>query len=787
MLTNQYLKLFAISVCTIFTVIKSSGQARSFYDQQFVLRNWDNQKGLPQNTVNDIAKDVKGYLWAATEEGLIRFDGSGFNVTNESNTEGLYSSVFYDISQSGNVLWASSRNSILRVDQNEMSTYDMRNKIDGGWISCIEISLDQKLFIGTSKGSLFYLHGDSIKAYSSWDHLRSGAIEEIRWYYDNIIIGSHKGLFKLNVATGSVMPYQLLAGKHVTSVAIDKEYNIWAGTADDGLYRLGKDPLHLTINDGLKENFINCLAIGEDNEMWIGTRSSGFQVYTGGKLISPAQKQIASDGIKSVLAANKEEIWMGSNSSGLIQMRPAQVTMLPSQFSVSELITLPIYQHNSGETWVGTAGKGLIMINGKEETIISPAEGLSDGLVLSLGGNEQYIFIGTSNGLNRYNRKLKKIDRLYNKEDGLTTNSVQAIYCDSRNRVWICSRFGGIHLLVGDKIVKQALPVAIDNTSFLTVFEDKLGQLWFGSRGAGMLRIDNAGRSKLFNYKNGFAPDIVFSFFQGKDKLMWMGTDKGLAAISSDRFYIFDKNNGLRFNEIYKVLEDDSGYLWLSGNFGLQRIETSQLLSAIAVNDTARLFSVKLYNTVDGMSNSETNGGFHPAGWKMKTGELWFPTVKGIVIVKPELVKPENRSLDIHIESLRFGAATIQAFDKISLHPGNYNIEINYTSIDFTKAGDIRYYYRLKGLDEKWIPAGNRKTGYFSGLLPGNYTFEVKAEQFGKWSPVARLDFNIQPYFYQTWWFRALVVLITLDDKFVAAGTIDTVGAFVFRLQPDSD
>lgn len=762
MLQNQYLKTYAlIAIVLFFTASNSFAQTTGQKnDQQFVLRNWNNQSGLPQNTINDIAKDEVGYLWVATEEGLVRFDGSDFNVKNESNTEGLYSSVFYDISLMGKTLWASSRNSLVRISKNKTSTFDLRNKIDGGWITCIEASLDGKLFIGTSKGALFYLHGDSIKAYSSWDHIRSGAIEEIRWYFDNLIIGSTKGLFKLNIATGTVIPYQDLAGKHVSSILVDHDYDIWAGTSDDGLYRVSKDPVHLKVKDGLKENFINCLSLGSSNEIWIGTRSSGFQIYSDGKFISPPQQKFSKDGIKSILANVQDEVWLGSNSSGLIQMKPAQIMMLPNRFSLSENIALPIYQDKSGEKWIGTAGNGLTRISGETETTLTTEQGLSDGLVLSLGGNDEYVFIGTSNGLNRYNRKLQKIDKKFNKEDGLTTSSVQAIHCDRKNRVWVTTRFGGIHLLENDRIIKKILNKGLDNTSFLTVFEDNTGQIWFGSRGAGMLRIDNDDRVKVFNYRNGFLPDIVFSFYQDKNNRIWMGTDKGLAVNENGRFHIFDKKNGLKFNEIYKVLEDNSGFLWLSGNFGLQRIKTAEAVSAINSKDSGKILSIKLFNTVDGMANSEANGGFHPAGWKMENGELWFPSVKGVAIVDPEMIFPGTRPLNIHIESLRNGAEVLNAFDKISLDPGTYNIEISYTSIDFSKATDIRYYYRLKGLNDNWTLAGNRKTSYFSGLLPGNYVFEVKAEQFGNWSPVASISFTIEPYFYQTLLFRGLIILV---------------------------
>ncbi|MCR6722522.1 MAG: hypothetical protein NVV59_20015 [Chitinophagaceae bacterium] len=92
-----------------------SSHAQHKPSPEFVYRVWNNQNGLPQNTVYEIIQDSIGYLWGGTEEGLFRFDGSRFHVISNENTPGLQSNNFYNVRGHGSRVWASTRNSVLRI------------------------------------------------------------------------------------------------------------------------------------------------------------------------------------------------------------------------------------------------------------------------------------------------------------------------------------------------------------------------------------------------------------------------------------------------------------------------------------------------------------------------------------------------------------------------------------------------------------------------------------------------------------------------------------------------
>ncbi|RYY63140.1 MAG: hypothetical protein EOO05_00005, partial [Chitinophagaceae bacterium] len=363
--------------------------------------------------------------------------------------------------------------------------------------------------------------------------------------------------------------------------------------------------------------------------------------------------------------------------------------------------------------------------------------------------------------IDRFNRITGRFDKHYTEADGLQNNSILCLLTDSQGRIWITTRLGGLHRLdTNDRITAFQLPFGLGQSNLISLFEDSKKVLWIGTRNAGLIRIDTDDQVLHYHTAEGLMADIVYSFFEDRQNQLWLGTDKGLVAMSPGRFRLFTTDSGLRFNETYRILEDEEGYLWMSGNIGIQRILLNDLMNAKNYGGADTRVRARLFNTNDGMPNSETNGGFYPAGWKMKDGTMWFPTSAGMAVVNERMISEESNELDIHIQSLRYADQEFFQGQSIRIPPGVSNFEIRYTSIDFAKASDIRFYYRLKGFNEEWTAAGNRHIAYFSVLEPGNYVFEVRAERYGYFSPTAVMNFTVRPYFYQTTWFRAMVAVL---------------------------
>jgi signal transduction histidine kinase len=97
----------------------------------------------------------------------------------------------------------------------------------------------------------------------------------------------------------------------------------------------------------------------------------------------------------------------------------------------------------------------------------------------------------------------------------------------------------------------------------------------------------------------------------------------------------------------------------------------------------------------------------------------------------------------------------------IELQPGQSNIALEYTALSLTRSDQIKFRYRLEGLEENWVEAGTRRAVDYSYLPAGSYTFRViAANANGVWNnDGAAMRIVVRPYFYQTWWFIGLEAL----------------------------
>ena len=96
--------------------------------------------------------------------------------------------------------------------------------------------------------------------------------------------------------------------------------------------------------------------------------------------------------------------------------------------------------------------------------------------------------------------------------------------------------------------------------------------------------------------------------------------------------------------------------------------------------------------------------------------------------------------------------------------PGQGNFEIKYAALSFINSENLRFKYKLEGVDQDWVEAGVRRTAYYSHVAPGSYIFRVlAANAAGVWNQTgASLRITVVPPFWRTWWFMVLMTLAVL-------------------------
>ena len=98
----------------------------------------------------------------------------------------------------------------------------------------------------------------------------------------------------------------------------------------------------------------------------------------------------------------------------------------------------------------------------------------------------------------------------------------------------------------------------------------------------------------------------------------------------------------------------------------------------------------------------------------------------------------------------------------LRLPPDNHLVEFDFTALNFVAPENVSLRYRLVEVDDDWIEAGTQRSAKYQRLTAGDYRFEVSAcNSQGIWSNMpATLGFVVEPFFWQTWWFRTAVLLV---------------------------
>jgi signal transduction histidine kinase len=208
------------------------------------------------------------------------------------------------------------------------------------------------------------------------------------------------------------------------------------------------------------------------------------------------------------------------------------------------------------------------------------------------------------------------------------------------------------------------------------------------------------------------------------------------------------------------VLEDEERGLWISSRSGVYRVPESELERVIQQGRGP--VAVAAFDTSDGMKIRECSSGGHPAALRMQDGTMWFATLRGVSVVDPEHLHENAVPPLVSIETVLINDVPRAVAEELTLEPGLQRVEFQYAGLSFMAPAKVQYRYRLQGFDREWIEAGDHRAAFYTNLQPGRYVFHVAARNNdGVWSESdATMSLRVRPFFWQTLWFYALLVLL---------------------------
>ncbi len=736
--------------------------------------NWQIDQGLPVNSIITVAQTADGWLFFGTEEGMVRFDGDSFFLMNNSNVPELPVNFISTLLGGRDTsLWIGTEgDGLVRFKNNKFIIYNKSNGLSDNRIFALCEDSDGGLWVGTSGGGLNYLKNNNIIKVDSINGLASNYIRSIAIdARSRIWVGTQKGLSVID--HGHIRSYYKkdgLTDDFIEALAFDNDKNLWIGTKSGGLnvFKLGKFTAY-TVKEGLSSNAVTAICLDANGMLWIGTNGGGITRMVDGQCYPFTTKQgLSSDLIVTLFKDREGNMWAGSSGAGIDRIKTKLIQTLTGRDGLSGDVILPVFQGHDGVLWLGIAGKGINRLeNGKVKTV-SRKDGLPDFLILTITEDQDHgIWIGTAGGgLTRYvNGKFTT----YTTANGLSNNVVNAVYCDKSGALWAGTTGGGVNRFCKGKFKAFTARNGLSHDNVTCILQESHGDLLIGTSG-GLNRIRGE-KITVISQKDGLSDNYILSLYEDRQGNLWVGTAaNGFNLIRNGKITQFTMKDGLINEVVLWILEDDHGYFWISCNKGIYKIKKQDLID-FADLKIKSLIPVS-YGKMDGMETTECNGGVSPAGCKTRDGLLVFPTMKGLSIIDPNLMKTSSSYFSpVYLEKFLVDGHQVETTTPLSIPSYAKRFEFQFAALNYTSPEKIKYRCMLVGFDKDWINCGTNRIAYYTNIPGGNYVFIVMAaNESGQWDKksAAELKFRLTPPFYGSFLFYLILVAFFLLLMFFA-------------------
>lgn len=782
--------------------------------------------GLSHNTVLSIAEDQQGFIWISTMDGLNRFDGKSVKIYR--NSPGDSTSISDSFIHGVHVLddgrlWVGTRDGgfnildpktdnierIVHQPGEEFTIPDAPTNLvfedskGSFWIGFFDSSiglfdLEKKEFKQVVLEEKFT--GDIIKSVNSIMEFNDGSFLITSFYGVYYIESKEIDNFREDPQANNIISitpviYSLSSPKPNTFIVHqDKRGTIWAEMVPEGFHPLDPELMPSLLKEssktGVARNSTRNIIIEREGYIIKGSSDGNIEVVDTKTRLRWNQKMTEQDaplGTAKLFEDRNGDIWFGSWGNGFFLLKEkkgielvnkaAGAKNLPSNFMLS-------FEDGDNGLWVGM-GDGLSFLpDGAPQSAIKNYSWFNEKGIWDIERDEVGLWLATLiNGLNFVPKAEITSGRMETKEflpdnSFLLNRHVHQVLRDRRGWLWLGYEGQGVQILKNADSWLSGEPAnvmhltssgsepRINSMKIRKLVEDDDGNIWIGSNDNGVdyLSVGEDGITQVQHFGTGDDGSIrishsnVRNILQQNDSTFWIATYGGGIhrwIKGSQTTGHLTTNDGLANNSTYGILKDeDPNLIWISTNNGLSRLDT----------ETLRFTN---FTTADGLQNNEFNTG---AYLKRENGELVFGGVNGFNIINTRSLSVNHEVPPVYITSTNLFN---KPYTKDSTAVFNQSLELRYdqnflsfefAALDYEDPSANEYAYKMEGVDPDWVYSGNRNFADYPNLVPGEYTFRVKAANSdGYWNEEgASLAITISPPWWQSTWFRVLFATFLL-------------------------
>ena len=728
------------------------------------FRAFQTADGLTDNSVTAVRQAPDGYLWVATEGGLMRFNGSGFTEFSLRNIPGVQSRGVrcLHIDRHGN-LWAGmERGPLVRLGRYGARVFEEK---DG-------LFSRQALFITEDAASgiwvaypdeVYRLHDDKVFRFTSSEGLPEGRGMRLLSDADGGIWVAKGG----TVATYRDGRIQAVLNFETENLCLGAgvEQGLWI-IADSKVLRFTKGGT--PVKSGLLPEGVSASVVFEDRGglLWIGTAADGLFLITEGVV---EQVPLSNPAVASISQDKEGNIWVGTNGGGMNLIRPRAMELVNRTNGLPFNSVRSVCQDSEGEIWAtGHNGDLAIKRNGSWDVVPMAAGRATCVAADSRGG----VWVGTQDfGLRHFN---KGVWSEWRSSDGLGSDVVRSILPATNGDLWVAtdSPFRLQRMRDGKW---TAMESTRDLGAIAAMAEGSDGTIWIGTGEGGVLRVNG---DRLVEEPAIVEPVrlSVRSLLATPDGSLWIGyAGDGLGWFRDGKYARITNSEGLMDDYISQMLDDGQGALWIAANRGIFQVDFGELL-AVAEGESKWVRS-RVYGRSEGLPSLQPNRDYFPSAARAGDGHLWFSTRDGLVEAQPEKIRDnreppmvllERVTLDDEPAALYGNRATLKRAGKgpaldlskpqavLQVPPDHRKLKFEFAALSFASPENVRFRYQLENFDQDWIEADTQHSATYPRLPAGDYEFRVIASNnAGVWNNTGvSLKLIVAPFFWETWWFK---------------------------------
>ena len=783
----------------------------TFAQDYLNLRSFDDLNSFPKTNIYDITQDDYGYVWLATRDGLIKFDGSKFETVHIPINDGrtLPTEAFYNVFKDshGNIWGGTYSGGLYRIDVPKNIAYhypaskNEKNTIPDNRIKKVFEDGEGQIWVGCHKEGfcLYRPETEDFVCYKPSVILQLQSEERflddvLSFHYQNDLlwIGTLKGLLCFDPKTEKLDYFDFvknLKNPDAIQSAINgvkdmvelNEYEILfhAYTKDEVVFVhtiLNKETRVISLNTNSKKPTPASSIFKSDNSLYYIAHDKIGQVNTSNWTVNWLYNTSAFSNkkffINQFFKGNDGQLWARSKRN-------------------LYLLNSPLFKQKS--FGLSRQSESVFILNEQEILYLDALE--KNIGYINLATNEQEVFPYELSGLAKNNKIVKKLFRgkdgeIYGHSDGNIYRLNEANH--KFENVW-------------------GYPTYFNPTSsesIMSGFLDKQSNYWLGTKNNGILKVDLKNKTTI-NFKNepekGIRP-IVYNgypkaFFQDNEHNVWYGTDVGFGYFSFEKkqfvnfpfstyttddpafsmktisnikkdhqnriwlaeqyhglayfdaneekpnLKIISKEDGLWDDHIQQIAIDKSGDIWVSHWKGISRIRAGDL--------TIENFGVESGITSNAHLVSLSDGSLGV----LNLGHLQriFPKKIKETKVQPTIVINDFKVFD---QSLDFGK-NWNEIDSAQLSYKQNFFTIYFDAINFKNKDMQEIQYQLEGIHDEWVNTNGRDYVSFSNVEGGNFKFKLRAKLKGQeWTIPKTIHLHISSPYWNTWWFYTLLALL---------------------------